>query len=268
MNQKTFHQKVRVTGTLLFDTAFHIGSGKEGDLATDMGVLKDEQDWPVLPGSTLKGNFRATAEKLAGYLGLKSCMLDTSLSGEDCVGDQEYFKKKKDEFQNIKKEKEKLSWLANHTCHVCQLFGSPLQSSRIFFSDGRLIQWQSGFQVRDGVAIDRDSGTARDGLKYDFEVASKDTAFEILIDMENPAPDELALVSAVIAEWQSGFRLGGFTSRGLGRVVLNECKVEQVDYNDPEQLKDYLLKRTMQPADHLLVEALQTKLIKKEDTNA
>ncbi|MEW6140293.1 MAG: CRISPR-associated RAMP protein Csx7 [Thermodesulfobacteriota bacterium] len=256
MNQTSFRQKVRITATLIFETAFHIGSGKEGDLATDMGVLKDNQGLPVLPGSTLKGCFRATAEKLAGYLGFSACMLDSELSGEKCVGDQGYFRKVNDEFKEIKTEKGKIVWLRDHTCDVCRLFGSPLQASRIFFSDGTLKKWVGGYQVRDGVAIDRDSGTARDGLKYDFEVAHHDTEFEVVIEMENPERTELALVAAVLAEWQSGFRLGGFTSRGLGRVVMTDAKVEQVDYEDSNQLREYLLKRRMQPADNLLDNAL------------
>lgn len=260
MNQTAFHQKIRITGSLTFDTAFHIGSGKEGELATDMGVLKDEQGWPVLPGSTLKGNFRATSEKLAGYLGASACLLDRSLSEIDCVGDQDYFKKMNEAFKTIKGEKHKLEWLSKHTCNVCQLFGSPLQSSRIFFSDGRLKRWQGGYQVRDGVVIDRDSGTARHGLKYDYEVAPRDTAFELFIEMENPTSMDLSLVGAVIAEWRSGFRIGGFTSRGLGRIVLTETRIEQVNYQDKAQLQDYLIKRKMHPADNLLSDALQKAL--------
>lgn len=260
MNQTAFHQKIRITGALTFDTAFHIGSGKEGDLATDMGVLKDEQGWPVLPGSTLKGKFRATTEKLAGYLGASACLLDRSLSEINCVGDQEYFKKVNEEFKAIKGEKNKLDWLSKHTCNICQLFGSPMQASRIFFSDGRLQKWQGGYQVRDGVVIDRDSGTARHGLKYDFEVAPRDTAFELFIEMENPTDMDLSLVGAVIAEWEAGFRLGGFTSRGLGNTVLTGTRVEQVDYRNKVQLQAYLLKRQMQTANSLLSDALQNTL--------
>jgi CRISPR-associated protein Csm3 len=245
---------------LIFDTAFHIGSGKEGDLATDMGVLKDRLGLPVVPGSSLKGCFRATAEKLAGHLGLSACMLDASLSGMDCVGDQDYFRRTNEQFKQHKTEKGKLEWLDKHTCDVCKLFGSPLHASRIFFSDGRLIKWQGGYQVRDGVAIDRDSGTARDGLKYDFEVAPADTVFELIIEMENLEEKEFALPAAVISEWQSGFRLGGFTARGLGRVVLTKVKTERVDYGDFAQLKDYLLKRSMRPADNLLPDALKKGL--------
>lgn len=260
MNYTSFLRKVRITGTLFFETAFHIGSGKEGELATDMGVMRDHEGFPVLPGSTLKGCFRATVERLAQYLGRSACMLDTALSGKTCVGDQSFFRKKSREFNDLKTEKEKLDWVEKHTCDVCKLFGSPVNASRIFFSDGRLMSWSGTYQVRDGVAIDRDSGTAVEGLKYDFEVAPRDTAFEIFIDLENPEDEELSLVAAGIAEWQNGFRLGGFTSRGLGRVVLTNTKTEQVDYSVPEQLAAYLLKRQLQPADSLLSDALTRAL--------
>ncbi|MFH1114073.1 MAG: CRISPR-associated RAMP protein Csx7 [Pseudomonadota bacterium] len=263
MIQTAFREKVRITGTLIFDTAFHIGSGKEGDLATDIGVLKDERSRPVLPGSTLKGCFRATAERLAGWLGFSACMLDAGLSGQKCVGDMDYFRSVKDQFQGIKGERHKIDWLRAHTCDVCRLFGSPLQASRIFFGDGRLGAWHGTYQVRDGVVIDRDSGTARHGLKYDYEVVSPDTGFEVVIEMDNPEATEYALVAAVIAEWSSGFRLGGFTSRGLGRVVMTGIKSEYVDYGNPDHLKDYLLGRRMQPADDLLDAALR-KVLKQQ----
>jgi CRISPR-associated RAMP protein (TIGR02581 family) len=265
MTQTAFHQKIRITGSLTYDTAFHIGTGKEGEPAADMGVLKDAPDWPVLPGSTLKGCFRATAERLSGYLGATACLLDRSLSKMDCVGDQNYFMKVNHSFKNIRKEQKKLDWLGKNTCHICQLFGSPLQASRIFFSDGQLKRRQGGCQVRNGVVNDRDSGTACHGLKYDFGAGPIATSFEIFIEMENPTSMDLAIVGAVIAEWQSGFRLGGFSFRGQGRTVLTETRIEQVDYRNIAHLQAYLLKRHMQPADALLSDALQKTLNERGD---
>lgn len=260
MSRTRFQQRVKISGCLVFGTAFHIGSGKEGDLATDMGVLRDYQGQPILPGSSLKGKFRAMAEQMASYLGMSACLLDTELSGVDCVGDQKYFRNMNEDFKKATTEKKKIAWLTQHSCDVCRLFGSPLQAGRIFFSDGILTRWPGGYQVRDGVVIDRDSETARDRLKFDYEVAAADTIFDIVIDLENPDDRELALIGAVLAEWQSGFRLGGFTSRGLGNVVLSETRVEHVDYTNPAHLKEYLLHRTMQTADSLPAQKLEQVL--------
>ncbi len=259
-NNNEFKRKVKITGKLVFETAFHIGSGKEGELATDMGVLLEPDGRPILPGSTLKGNFRTFAERLSAYLGLKACLLDSDLSGVKCVTDENYRRMVYDEFKDKKQEKEKLKWLQEHICDVCSLFGSPLQTSRIFFSDGGLLDWSRGLQVRDGVCIDRDTETARYGAKYDFEVVPRGAEFLITIDMENPENSELALAGAVLAEWENGFRLGGFTSRGLGKVRLANKIVEEIDYTKPDQLKAYLVKHEMADAGSLLADCLESLL--------
>lgn len=257
-NRKSFRTKVKIDGTLAFETAFHIGSGKEGELATNLGVLIELDGRPILPGATLKGCFRATAERLAVYLGLSACLLDSELSGSNCfTGLEKKERKKKFDGFIEKSETEKLQWLEDNTCDICRLFGSPLQSSRIFFSDGRLINWSNSLQIRNGVCIDRDSETARPGALYDYEVVPAGAIFEVSIELESPSDNELAIVAAVLSEWEDEFRIGGFTSRGLGRVKFKNRSVRRVDYADAEQLKFYLLKREMQPAKNMLSESLE-----------
>jgi len=46
--------------------------------------------------------------------------------------------------------------------------------------------------------------------------------------------------------------LGGFSSRGLGRVRLSDRQVLQVDYTDANQLKAYLIDRKMNEAGDLM----------------
>jgi len=256
MSQKLLERKVRLTGTLTFETAFHIGSGREGDLATDMGVLKDWTGRAVVPGSSLKGSFRALAERLAPFLRQTACCLDTGLSGIQCVSDQTYLKNHLKSFQNLTSEDKKIEWLGRHTCDICRLFGSLLQASRIFFTDAALLRGGESFEIRDGVVLDRDSQTARHGLKYDFEATPAGAVYRLDIDLENPSDRELALVGAVLQEWAHGFRLGGFTSRGLGRVSLSELEVFQVDYSNTEELRNFLLHRQMTPAATLLTDCL------------
>lgn len=270
MANTTFRRKVKITGILTFETAFHIGSGHESELGSDMGVLRDILGRPILPGSTLKGNFRTMAERLSAFLGLKACMLDSNLSGFNCVnGDENYRRSVKGQLDKLSRGIDKVAWLKGYTCDICQFFGSPMQASRIFFSDGELdaSSWPGVYEIRDGVGLDRDSETARHGVKYDFEVVPSRTAFNIAIELENPEPSEMALVAAVMAEWETGFRLGGFTSRGLGRVKLEKINVEDLDYSDPEQLHDYLLLKKMKPNMALLDNCLQ-EMLKEAKNNA
>lgn len=253
-------RKVKISGILTFETAFRIGSGEEGELATDLGVLRERDGRPILPGSSLKGNFRTMCERLAEHLGLDACLLGANAIVQCVTGDNDHYQQVNEELKKKRSEENKLAYLKDHTCDVCRLFGSPLQASRIFFGDGELLTWSGSLQVRDGVCIDRDSETARDQLKFDYEVVPQGAQFKITIDLENPDLQELALVAAALAEWENGCRLGGFTSRGLGKAKLSGIKVEQVDYTDREQLKNYLLDRQMTPDDTLLASCLQAVL--------
>ncbi len=260
MTYNTYFQKVKITAKLTFHTAFHIGSGQEGALSTDMGVLLDPDGNPVLPGSTLKGNFRAFSERLAPHLDMTACLLDTSLSKVDCVSDEPFRRKNQEAFKALRAGKEQLDWLDTHTCDVCKLFGSPMMASRIFFSDGIPVEGGTAICIRDGVCIDRDTETARPKAKFDYEVVPAGASFQITIEIENPENDELALVGAALAEWENGFKLGGFSSRGLGKVQLTDIEVESVDYTNPAELIKYLVEKQMTPARDLLGKCLEEKL--------
>lgn len=258
IDRSQLQTKVRLTADLVFESAFHIGSGQEGEMATDMGVLRDQGSGePILPGSSLKGRFRATAEQLAGHLKLSACLLDMSLSGVECVTDENYRRQNQSNYQQLDNELKRLQWIDARICGVCRLFGSPMHASRIFFSDGQLKQWSGSPEIRDGVCLDRDSETARPNMKYDFEVIPSGAVFGLQIDLENPEEHERALVGAVLAEWEQGFHLGGKTSRGLGLARLDSVHVEMVNFANREQLGDYLLNKNMTSSPDLFSQALE-----------
>ncbi|MDE0012361.1 MAG: CRISPR-associated RAMP protein Csx7 [Candidatus Poribacteria bacterium] len=238
------NEKVRLTASLVFDTAWRVGSGKEGETMSDLGVMLTTAGEPILPGSSLKGKLRSTCETLSHALGLNACMLNHKASGVKCTSDVDYYRKVRDDYQKALKKglKNRCQWIDKHTCDVCKLFGSPVKAGRLWVSDGMLKDWASVVQVRDGVVIDRDSRTAVDGLKYDYEVVPPSSLFELCIDLENPTDADIALLGAALFEWCAGSSLGGFTSRGLGRFHLEEIKVFGVDLNDPDQQLKFLTK--------------------------
>jgi CRISPR/Cas system CSM-associated protein Csm3 (group 7 of RAMP superfamily) len=83
-------------------------------------------------------------------------------------------------------------------------------------------------EVRDGVAIDRDTETAADGRKYDFEVVPRETAFDLQLRVDNATAGELGLLFLGLREFTNGDAwVGGNTSRGLGlvRIVWDEFEV-------------------------------------------
>ena len=238
------NKKVRLMACLVFDTAWRVGSGKEGETMSDLGVMLTTTGEPILPGSSLKGKLRSTCETLAHALGLSACLLNRAASGINCTSDIKYYSNVRENYQSTFQQglNNRLQWIANHTCDVCKLFGSPVKVGRLSVSDGTLSHWASVVQVRDGVVIDRDSRTAVDGLKYDYEVVPPNSRFQLCIDLENPTDADIALLGAALFEWHAGSSLGGFTSRGLGRFHLEDIKLSGVDLNDPDQRLKFLTK--------------------------
>ncbi len=238
-----YRKLVRITAQLVFDTAWRIGSGREGTTLSDLGVMLDPTGAPILPGSSLKGKLRSTCETLSHALGVSACLLNVDASSVACVSDVQHYREVRDEYQDILRNQAvdaRLAWIAEHTCDVCKLFGSPVMAGHLRVSDGALEDWASMVQVRDSVVIDRDSQTAVDGLKFDYDVVPADSRFELRLDLENPSDQDLALVGAALFEWHAGSSLGGFTSRGLGRFHLQAIRVHGVDLEDPIQRIRYL----------------------------
>ena len=242
------NKKVRLTASMVFDTAWRIGSGKEGETMSDLGVMLTTTGQPILPGSSLKGKLRSTCETLSHALGLSACMLNHAASGVSCTSDVNYYHSVRDDYQKTLQQglQNRLQWIDSNTCDVCQLFGSPVKAGRLWVSDGVLNEWASVVQVRDGVVIDRDSQTAMDRLKYDYEVIPPSSRFELCIDLENPTDPDLALLGVALFDWYSGSSIGGFTSRGLGRFHLEDLKLSGVDMGDPDQRQKFLTATTAQ----------------------
>lgn len=238
-----YRKLVRITAQLVFDTAWRIGSGEEGATASDLGVMLDATGAPILPGSSLKGKLRSTCETLSHALGASACLLNVEASGVSCVSDVHHYRQVRAEYQGILRQQsveQRLAWIEDHTCDVCKLFGSPVMAGHLRVSDGALKDWANMVQVRDSVVIDRDSQTAVDGLKFDYDTVPADSRFELCIDLDNPSDQDLTLVGAALFEWHAGSSLGGFTSRGLGRFHLQDIRIHGVDLEDPVQRIRYL----------------------------
>ena len=239
-------KKIRLTAYLVFDTAWRIGSGKEGETMSDLGVVLDSNGNPVLPGSSLKGKLRSTCETLSHALGLSACMLNHDASGVSCTSDVNHYRRVRGDYQQTYQQgvQTRRQWINNNTCDVCKLFGSPVQAGRLWVSDGALKDWASIVQVRDGVVIDRDSQTAVDGLKYDYEVIPSSSRFGVCVDLENPTDSDLALLGVALFDWHAGSSIGGFTSRGLGRFHLKDITLSGVDMALTEQRVKFLTGKT------------------------
>jgi len=68
-------------GTITLTSALHVGGGTLNTTNTDNPVVRTPDGAPYIPGSSFKGVFRSTVEKLASTLGLNTCLLR---NGKDC----------------------------------------------------------------------------------------------------------------------------------------------------------------------------------------
>jgi len=210
--------RLRLQGTIVTRTALHIGAADGGDIA-EMPVLKDGRGLPFIPGASLKGVLRSTLESLVRAVEDRTCGLWAcdSLDEKTACGAHEQGQRGKVD-------------VAEH-CAICRVLGSRIVSSHVRISDAMMVydDGPSPVELRDGVAIDRDLGVVSGAKKYQFEVVAPGTVFDLEVFVENPRPWLMGLISIGWDQIADGFTaVGGFTSRGLGRVGLEWKKGEMV----------------------------------------
>jgi len=253
MLSRKFQRRYLFTGKLILKTGLHIGSGWSVGGLSDKPIIRTVDGRPFVPGSSFKGAFRSTVEKLAATIGVSSCGL---MENQGCIGAQgqeqrDFNKLRKDaDWSDVQLMKE----LTKNLCSTCQLFGSPYTASAITFSDmlppsdDKLADKM--IQVRDGVAIDRDSEKAVDQLKFDYEVVAPAQTFALKIWLDDPSDLDVGLTCLGLNEFVSGFGfIGGNRSRGLGNCQIEGLTIYELDLtvDDADErakrLKRYLLGR-------------------------
>jgi CRISPR-associated RAMP protein (TIGR02581 family) len=252
LDRSQLRARYRITGRIVLETALHIGGGRNPSAATDSPVVRDGAGRPFIPGSSIKGAFRAAVERLVPNIpGLRTCGL--SDAPEACANRLREELKVREELKDRKNipEAELLELLDRILCDTCRTFGTTHLASVALFHDAPISEpWRSlpevPTQIRDGVGIDRDSERAREGIKYDFEVVPPQASFDFTLTLENPSERDLGLIALGLQEFIAGMiPLGGIRSRGLGRCHLEEVKIEWVDFSDPKAMTAYLLEGQM-----------------------
>lgn len=122
-------------------------------------------------------------------------------------------------------------------CPACRTFGAHQFIGRFCTSDAHLDETQGGrsylLERRDGVAIDRLTGGAASGAKYDLEVLTKGV-FKTQIELQNFERWQLGLLGLVLRDMSDGLvRIGMGKSRGLGRIHVEFDRFEIISYGRP-----------------------------------
>ena len=239
-----FHRlesRLRLTGALITRTALRVGAGSADLGGVDLPVIKDAAGLPFVPGASLKGALRSTVEALVRgadgrAAGLWAC--DPLADETTPLADRSCGHHERGQRMHVDLEAH---------CAVCRLFGSHVVASHVRFCDALLRRPDAAaripVEIRDGVSIDRDLRRAHGSRKFDFEVVSPGTEFAVEVFVvqtedrskslevfvENPQPWLMGLLVMGFDQLAEGFTaLGGFTSRGLGRVAFAWSSIVRV----------------------------------------
>lgn len=188
---------------------FHVGSGARLSISTDGPVLRDAQDRPYLPASSLRGVLRAHLESEAALLDTRAERLLASLFGQ--------------------------APKANETLRS--------RSGRLRIFDATVLNDGLPFtEIRDHVKIDSKSGAAKSGAKFDQEVATATRlGFRLVYEGDTADDGELVLLKEAIRALEWGdLSCGAKGGLGYGRLHLEQTKYASFDRRAPDQLAKWL----------------------------
>jgi len=223
-----FESKRILKGKIVFETDFHIGSGDASEKPWDVDspVIKTEisgKEVPFIPGSSLKGAFRNYAESLLRGLGKKVCDLNSKKAREYGETDAS---KGRCSINDWRKHNAAISddELYNGLCDACKLFGADGFMSPVKFTDSYPAKESLSkclvLPERHGIRIDRETGIAAPGAKFDYETVPKGTEFEIEIACDNLNDGQFGLFLLLLDSFSKHGRIGHSASRGLGKMRI------------------------------------------------
>jgi CRISPR-associated RAMP protein (TIGR02581 family) len=243
-----FRSRLELSGTLTTVTAIRVGAGRSTEPTDpDVPVIKDALGRPLIPGASFKGALRSRLESfLRG--------IDPSFAIDPSELTDSFWMNRVKALKEENKNDEALTQaLLQITDRVSKLFGSPWFAGKFQVRDLTVNpdSWFDQYQIRDGVSIDRDTDTALDGRKYDFQVVPAGVEFEFRAIIENADPSELGLLMIGLAQFENEMiPLRGGRSRGLGVVKLQLDEMIWIDPRDKPEMLHYF--------EHLVNDQLQT----------
>jgi CRISPR-associated RAMP protein (TIGR02581 family) len=181
-------------------------------------VFRNGREEVYLPGSSLKGVLRSHAERIARTLKPEAAcdpFADTSCG------------------RILDKKKPGSVEAYRDSCLICKIFGSTGFAGRLATADAYAIGKPPEPAQRDGVGIDRFTGGAAHGAKFELEVITEGV-FATTLHLRNFELWQLALVGFVLQDLADGLiRIGMGKSRGLGRV-RGEVQQVRIDFLGPK----------------------------------
>lgn len=267
----TLQSRLRFSGVLTARTGLRIGIGRDNDVAgRDLPVMRDASGRPFIPGASFKGALRAQLE--AALRGLRDSVQEQRKLA--CYVMEPQLRCIPDTLIKFWREgsttraPQTLSRLVlENSCLICQTLGSTWLASHVAIRDLAVdpALWFGQFEVRQGVSLDRDTETAREGLLYNFETVPAGTRFLLEIEADNLQPWQQGLLLLGLAPFMRGeASLGGARSRGLGQVILADSTWSSWELGPVRATSVIgLLRDGPQPADAKILASWRAALLTK-----
>ncbi len=230
VNEAYFTLQITTTGPLLIRSGRATVSGPD---MTPVVTYRDGFYQVFLPGSSLKGVFRSHLEKVIGSLRphvvCYPFAVNASQEADPNQRQRDYRDSCGTKFERGGDRYDERSDLVYaDSCPACRLFGSTGFIGRVAISDAYLAGnplKEERKESRDGVGIDRLTGGASHGAKFELEVVSSGVTFETDIHLRNFELWQLGMLFVVVQDMEDGLiRIGSGRSRGLGWV---KAKISQ-----------------------------------------
>ncbi|RLC20136.1 MAG: CRISPR-associated RAMP protein [Deltaproteobacteria bacterium] len=227
LNECRFSLQITTSGPLLVKSGYATPYGPD---MTPVLTYRNNKEQVFIPGSSLKGVFRSHVEKVIRTLNEPAvCVLFDNTSCNTKLQDMK---------ERLKRESRELTneTAYDQSCPACRLFGSMFFIGRVSIGDAYLTENADVTRYtedRDGVGIDRFSGGAAQGAKFELKVIRAGVSFETDVYLRNFEIWQLGALMLVLQDMEDGLiRIGSGRSRGLGDVRGNVSQVD-VQYIRP-----------------------------------
>lgn len=244
-----FVNRYIIEGNLVAVTALHIGAAEDAFRPNGCKnpFFRNAEGLPLIPGSSLKGAMRSFLEQyLSSEAGRDTILKDVHFRKEVCNEQNPCANSKKDkELKDLLKERgedsqEKLSQYLfgveggedGKLCMACRLFGSQCSAAKFSVRDARVNEktFQREFEIRSGVAIDRNLGISVENKTFTTEVVPEGTTFSFKAILENGDETEWEVVKQLLQAMEIGLiPIGGMKSRGLGEIKLTDVGYQNIN---------------------------------------
>lgn len=214
--------------------------------------VQADPDWsaPVLPGASLRGVLRAQVERIARTVAMRALAGETAAGGAaaafaracpacDPFDTRRYASEERRRTLRAcaaeQKEHAERAAAAGaapaevretpESCPACALFGSIRRGSRLWIADAKIVEGKACYRLRDFVAIDRFTGGALDGAKFDA-LPLYSPAFDVRLLLWDAEGWELAALALALRDLHDGLAtVGSGAAKGFGRAQVRDLAV-------------------------------------------